>query len=150
MVVRTEKRMVEVFDTTYVANDGTEFKTEFTCLDYEKQLAENAFKAKANELRIPKFDGTYPLDVDGQYISDNHAHTWYQVNTEEDLNTLEDVYGGIGKPCSYPDIVCIETDDYYTDDCWSYWLSDMKKSTVAFWKAFGYEVEFKEGSKDSE
>ena len=143
MEVRTEKRMVEVFDTTYVANDGTEFKTEGSCLEYERKLAEDEHKAKADKFRLVDLDGTYPLDVDAQYINDNHAYTWYQVNSEEDLNTLEDVYGGIGKPCSYPDIVCIETDDYYTDDCWSYWLSDMKKSTIAFWKAFGYEVEFK-------
>ena len=144
MEVRTEKRLVEVFDTTYVANDGTEFKFKGDCLEYENRLVTNELKEKVDKLRLVDLDDTYPIDADGQYISDGKCYTWYQVCDEEDYNILNTLYKNeISKPTNLPEIICIETDgdDYY--DAWDYHLSDMELSTKAFWKNFGYEVEFK-------
>lgn len=144
MVVKTEKRMVEVFDTTYVAVDGTEFKSEGSCLEYEKQLATDELIAKADKLRLVDLDDTYPLDTDGQYVSDCKSFTWYQVCDEEDYNTINALFNNeIAKPTSYPEIICVETEGECYCDVYDYRLSDMEKSTIAFWKNFGYEVEFK-------
>ena len=144
MKIKTERRMVEVFDTTYVALDGTEFKSEGSCLEYERQLETDDLREKADKLRLVDLDGTYPLDTDAQYINDNHSYTWYQVCDEEDYKVLLNLYGDdVVKPETYPEIICVESDEDYGNDVWTYRLSDMMQSTLMFWKNFGYDVAFK-------
>lgn len=144
MYIRTEKRLVEIEDRIYIANDGTEFKTETECVEYEKQLDIVDLRERADKLRLNALDGTYPLDTDAQYINDNHSYTWYQVCDEEDYNVLLNLYGDdVVKPCSYPEIICVEYEEDYGNDVWTYLLSDMMQSTLIFWKNFGYDVSFK-------
>lgn len=139
MVTKEEKRVVEVVDTVYVAVDGTRFKTESACLKYEEEYIKT--QERVESIEINELYDTYPLDTNAQYISENHEYNWYRVSNEDDYNCLVEMYGDdVVRPKAYPDVICIENDIYYKPDMWSYLLSDMMESTIAFWKKQGYDV----------
>ena len=144
MKIRTEKKLVEQLVSTYIANDGKEFSTKIECEAYEEDLNSAQIRAEAEKFEIKELEDTYPLDVDAQYINDNHGFKWYRVNNKEEFNAVDKMYGGdVLEPKTYPEIICIEYDDYYGSDAWTYLLSDMKKATSIFWERHGFEVEFK-------
>lgn len=147
MQIKTEKRVVETYVTTYTAEDGKEFFSEGECKAYERDIKIKELKEKAEQFEIKDLYGTYPLDVDGQQINDNHEYKWYKISSEEDLKILSGLYDeNFVYPITETDIVCIEYDGDYRcyPEAWIYWLSDMKKSTIEFWKSHGFDIEFKE------
>ena len=145
MEIRTEKRMVEQLINTYIAEDGKEFDTRADCENYERELEDAKLRAGAEKFEIKELEDTYPLDVDAQYINDNHGFKWYRVNNKEEFNAVDKMYGGeVIEPKSYPETICVEYDDYYDSDAWTYLLSDMKRATSIFWERHGFDVEFKE------
>ena len=149
MEIRTEKRVIEVEDKIYIAEDGKEFGTQADCMKYEEELQDEKNNAEAEKLELKEFERMYPLDCDGQYINDNHNFTWYKVNNEEEFETVKKVYGSDDWGCieAYPEIICVEYENYWGKDAWSHLLSDMRNATVYFWKRHGFDVEFKEITK---
>ena len=147
MEIRTEKKLVERDVYTYIAEDGKEFDTKVDCENYEREIEDARLRAGAERFEIKELEDTYPLDVDGQYISDNHSYKWYKVKNEEELKVVAEVYNRSddwNKLKAYPEVICVEYDDYWDNDAWMYLLSDMKKATDSFWRKHGFEVEFKE------
>lgn len=145
MEIRTEKRIVEQLINTYIAEDGKEFGTKSECEDYEADLESARLRAGAEKFEIKELEDTYPLDVDGQEIQENHCYKWYRVNNAEELNTVANLYNAdFGEFKTYPQTICVEYEYYHDEFRWIYSLSDMKQSTVEFWKKHGFEVEFKE------
>ena len=147
MKFRTEKRMVEIEKKIYIAFDGKEFGTEEDCRKYEEDIEMEEIKAESENFEIKELGGVYPLDVDAQYINDNHCFRWYKVNSIEEYEAVAKAY-----KCSddwvalrsYPEIICVEYEEHWGDDAWLHILSDMKEATVLFWKKHGFDVEFKE------
>lgn len=147
MEIKTEKRTVEIEETIYIAEDGKEFSSEKECIEYEEELKVKELKAIVDKLEVAKFHELYPLDTCGLCIGENKEYNWYKVNNNNELNTLERYYNK-GETYleqeRFPEIVCVEHDYCYPrEDAWFYLLSNMKKSTIAFWKEFGLDVEFK-------
>ena len=148
MEIRVEKRVVEVEGKIYIAEDGKEFATEIDCMNYEKGLESERLRAGVEKFEIKELEDTYPLDTDGQEIQENHCYKWYRVNNTEELNTVANLYNGdFGEFKTYPQTICVEYEYYHDEFRWIYSLSDMKQSTVEFWKKHGFEVEFKEITK---
>lgn len=147
MEIKTTKRLVEIEDKVYIAQDGKEFATLKDCENYESDLQKNNLLEAIALLELKELENIPPLDTDAQYINDNHDYKWYKVNTAEEYEmvreALEGNWGGWSAPVSYPETFCVELDDYDTESSWIYKLSDMKNSTIAFWQHFGFSVEFR-------
>lgn len=146
MEIRTEKRVMEVEDKIYIAEDGKEFLTEADCRKHEEALEEKKIQAEAEKLELKEID-LYPLDIDAQYVSDGHGFAWYKVSNEEEFEIIARAYNSYddwGTLKSYPEVVCVEYEPYFREDAWLHILSDMRESTVYFWKKHGFDVEFKE------
>ena len=83
--------------------------------------------------------------INSEEKRDDHNYIWYKINNEEELELLRKAYDyRIGQVEQYPEIICIEA-DYYYEDIWDYYLSDMFKYTKWFWEKFGYTVSFEKG-----
>ena len=145
MEIRTEKRIVEQLINTYIAVDGKEFSTKVDCENYERELEDARLRAGAEKFEIKELEDTYPLDTDGQEIQENHCYKWYKVNNAEELNTVAIFHNAdFGEFKTYPQTICVEYEYYHDEFKWVYSLSDMKQSTIEFWKKHGFDVEFKE------
>ena len=145
MEIRVEKRVVEVEDKIYIADDGKEFSTKVDCENYEREIEDARLRAGAEKFEIKELEDTYPLDTNGQEIQENHCYKWYRVNNAEELNTVANLYNGdFGEFKTYPQTICVEYEYYHNEFRWIYSLSDMKQSTIEFWKKHGFDVEFKE------
>ena len=109
MEIRTEKRVIEIEDKIYIAEDGQEFGTRADCERYEDKLQEQKVKAEAKKLELKELD-IYPLDIDAQYISDAHSFAWYKVNNEEEFETILKAYNmdDFGYLKVYPETICVE------------------------------------------
>ena len=144
MEIRTEKRTVEQLINIYIAEDGKEFSTRVHCENYERELEDARLRAGAEKLELKELD-IYPLDIDAQYISDAHSFAWYKVNNAEEFATILKAYNMDDFALKvYPEIICVEHEGTWGRDAWLHKLSDMKESTIYFWKKHGFEVEFKE------
>lgn len=148
MKVKEETRVVEQTVTLYIAEDGTEFVTEYACRRYEEKKNLEKLIEKAENLRIVELDDCLPLTNDG-LINDNNIFKWYRLESKEDFDIVEGAYGSNGhlsKPSTYPEVICVETCGYepYKDDAYNYHLTDCKIMTEEFWKAMGYKVIFEE------
>ena len=146
--MRIKKATIAKVITIYIANDGTEFESEYDCKKYEEELNKNKLRAeriaKAETLRIPELDNVMPLCDEGM-PNENNTYRWYKLETEDDYYALLDIY-----PCyphraeQFPDIVCIENCDCepYSDDAYAYYLSEIKRTTERFWDRLGYKLTF--------
>ena len=152
MEIKTTKRLVEIEDKVYIAQDGKEFATLKECEDYESNLENQSLLEAIALLELKELENLPPLDTDAQYISDNHIFKWYKVNTLEEFEmvrkAIEGNWGGWSAPVSYPETICVEIDDYDPNSTYMYKLSDMKNSTIGFWECFGLSVEFKKGESN--
>lgn len=145
MEIRTEERTIKQLINIYIAEDGREFSTKVDCENYERELEDARLRAGAERFEIKELNDTYPLDTDGQEIQENHCYKWYRVNNTEELNIVANLYNeDFGEFKTYPQTICVEYEYYHDEFRWIYSLSDMKQSTVEFWKKHGFEVEFKE------
>ena len=144
MKIKEETKLVEQKVFTFVAEDGTEFRTESECKDYEtKQFSKYLIEAAA-KLRITELDEHLPLSNDG-LINENNTFRWYKLNNETDFETVNKAYGNsLNVPESYPEIMCVETVGYeaYMDDAYSYDMTTCRTITENFWKKLGYKVTF--------
>lgn len=144
MDTKTEKKMVEVFVTTYVAEDGKEFESEHLCKEYEDRVKNERLKARLDELEIKDMYGLFPIDTQAQYINDTHEYNWYRLSSEADYLILTEMYGDdITRPKSYPEIICVEHDAFYDKDVWAHLLTEMLEDTINFWKKQGYDTKIK-------
>ena len=143
MEVRTEKKLVEQLVNTYIAIDGKEFDNIIDCEDYEKELESAKIRAEAERFEIKELEDTYPLDIDGQEVHENHYYKWYKVTNAKELSAVANLYNTDFGELNYPEIICVEYDYFYDEFRWMYILSEMKKATICFWERHGFDVEFK-------
>lgn len=147
MEIRTEKKLVEIMQTTniYIAEDGKEFDNKIDCENYEKELESAKLRAEAEVFELKEIEDVYPLDAQGKEVPENHCYKWYKVNNAEELNSVANLYNAdFGEFKTYPQTICVEYDYYYDKYKWIYTLSDMQRQTIEFWKKHGFDVEFKE------
>lgn len=144
MKIKEETKIIEQKIITYVADDGTEFRTESECKDYEvKQFSKYLIEA-AEKLRIPELDEYLPLSNDG-LMNENNTFRWYKLNNETDFEIVNKAYGNsLNTPESYPEVMCVETvgDEAYMDYAYNYNMETCKKITENFWKELGVKVTF--------
>lgn len=143
MEIRVEKKIIEVEETVYIAEDGTEFKSETECNNYETKIKEIAIKEKASTLEIKDLFGVKPLL--NTNLSEGHNFNWYKLETEEDAAVVSMLYfcnETSIKSDAYPVIVCIESDDYYNLDTFVYYLPVIKQHTEDFWQKLNISVDF--------
>ena len=138
--VTKEMQTVITKQTVYVAEDGTEFRERHECLDYEWRKFKKPLLAKLQ--RAEKADGL--SNFSNSYTSDDYDYTWYKINTQEDADIIEEVYGisvEVGK------WVCIEdtNDDYYDST-----LEDGLEYVKKLLDALGYEFEVREKGGDAD
>lgn len=145
MDVKKTRRVIEQEDITYVAFDGTEFKSEGACLDYEKEVERKHVESEAQKLEIKELKNKFPLDINASGIDTEYTYKWFKINNENEFSLLQQAYrlNGFGKPNTYPQILCVEVDEVWNNSNFLYRLSDMKKNTISFWEDFGLVVEFK-------
>jgi len=143
MKINKEIKMVKQEVTTYIAEDGQVFSTEFDCLKHEEELEKKRRIEEAEKLRIEKLDNMIPINYDG-LPNDNNCFNWYKLNTKEDFETLIEAYrnGNLEEPENFPTLYCVETCGYepYEDESYSYDLVTCKTCTEKFWETLGYKV----------
>ena len=129
LIEKTEK--VEHKVTYYVAEDGTEFKHSYDCEKYEMTILEEKLagitQCKARE-DYPPFDG-------GDH-SEWCKYRWVYPRDENDIELLNELFGGIGND-DIGEWLCIEDtgDDFY--------VTPLKNSTMYATKlldGLGYEI----------
>lgn len=144
MKIKEEIKIVEQKVITYVSEDGTEFRTESECKDYETKKFVKNFIEAAEKLRITELDEHLPLSNDG-LMNENNTFRWYKLENETDFEIVNKAYrNSLVVPESYPEIMCVETVGYeaYMDDAYSYDMTTCKKITESFWKKLGVKVTF--------
>lgn len=138
-----------------MADDGTEFKIEAQCLQYEKQCERKKYFEKEKEIRMQDLDGQTPLG--GGEETEYHNYIWYKLRSEKDIELLESLYNRLNVPhmTSFPAIICLEIydenydeDGWYDGDAWVTTLDDVKLATREFWKNFGYHISFKKADEN--
>lgn len=143
MKINKEIKMVKQEVTTYIAEDGQVFSTEFDCLKHEEELEKKRRIEEAEKLRIEKLDNMIPINYDG-LPNDYNCFNWYKLNTKEDFETLIEAYrnGNLEEPENFPTLYCVETCGYepYEDESYSYDLVTCKTCTEKFWETLGYKV----------
>ena len=146
MEIRTKTRMVEEEVRTYIACDGTEFSFESECLRYEEKLRREESIDKIQELRIDNLNDLMPLTNDG-YTEEHYIYTWFEIEDEEDYENLKAAFTGNNFPdeLSYPEKVCVETNNEYDYDADSYLytLNGVIENAKDFFEKFGLEMELR-------
>lgn len=138
MIKKDKIVLVEQRTQVFVADDGTEFRRQEDCENYEREQRVNLVE----HLKISEIEDTVPISSDD--FREDHSFHWYKVNNEEEFNLLNVAYDNIlSEPTVYPEIFCIE--EGYDGDVWDYCLSDMFEYTKRFWELLGYTVSFQKG-----
>ncbi len=140
--VKEETKSIEQKIISYIADDGTEFKTEKECKGYEQKKIFKELIEAAEKLRIAELDEQMPLSDDG-LMNENNTFRWYKLKNKEDFETVDKAYGNaLREPKIYPEVMCVETCGYeaYMDDAYSYDMTTCKEITENFWKKLGYKV----------
>lgn len=136
--MREERReqVVQVKEViVYVACDGTEFKHQRDCLNYEWEKIKKPMLEKLH--RCKEADGI--PNCNGGYVSDYNDYEWYFVRNKEDVDILNDVYyAGLGEN-DIGEWVCIEIDE--ESDTWYTTASDGIKYATDLLTKLGYKVE---------
>lgn len=148
---RSEERVVTNKYTVYIAEDGTEFDNQKACEKHEIYSAIDKVSEEVEPLEMD-FCAT-PLNYDG--YADEEYCRWFKVNDDEDYQKLLNYYRTrtenevvIDKPLSYPSVICVSEDGWYSDpyeseNAFGYTLDDMKNVAKEFFGHFGIEVSFK-------
>lgn len=143
MKIRTEVKMVKKEIKIYVADDGTEFNSNVECAKYEAELKREKLLEAAKSLEIEDLDNELPINTDG-LPNENNYFTWYKIKDAEDFEIVDNLYNNSLQTLdSYPEIICVETDNWDNDSAWMVKLTDCKRDTEDFWLHLGYEVTFK-------
>jgi hypothetical protein len=128
MKIKEEKKIIEQTITTYVAEDGKEFKIEKECKDYEKSLLNKELENKLNSIKQISY--TPPVaDTDHNYV-------WFYITSQEDVNTINEYYNSLGSyndieinvaafPCWYG------IEEGYDNDVWEVGTLEDYKNNVA-------------------
>ena len=93
MKVNKEKKVIEQVITTYIADNGKEFKTEKECVDYEQLLLRKELENRLNSI---KQANCIPPVADS-----DHDYVWFYITKQEDIDTIESYYNSIS---SYNDV----------------------------------------------
>lgn len=143
--VRERQRIVR--ESVYIAEDGKEFDNIADCRRYEENLNRKVvFDYIDNTYRVPELDDQIPIDSDASF-SEFSIYRWYKVNNKEELAKIEEAYGEPvhnSDNLTYPTYICVETEDEeYNGQPYFYTLDEAMRVTRAFFKNFGWKVEFK-------
>lgn len=110
-----EKKTKTIIKDIFIANDGTEFNNEDSCIDYEREMEqENLEKKVEKELGI-KTQADFPAMLNLRY---NHEYKLFLIKNEQDLDlfiktyeywfTNLETYWQVNKETFvYPNILCI-------------------------------------------
>lgn len=125
----------------FVADDGTEFKTQHECEDYEIAQLENKL-AKIEQCLLA--ENCAPFD--GAEHTENCSFVWYRPKSREDLDLLEKRYADqtfgdelLGK------WICVDDDG--CGSSWVYCLSDSIAYAQNMLKSFGYKSIIAKGNE---
>lgn len=143
--VREQQRIVR--ESVYIAEDGKEFDNIADCRRYEESLNRKVgFDFIDKEYRIPELDDQIPIHSDASF-SGFSTYRWYKVNNKEELTKIEEAYGEPvydSDDLIFPTYICMETEDeHYNGQPYHYTLDETMRDTRAFFKNFGWKVEFK-------
>jgi hypothetical protein len=87
MKIKEEKKVIEQVITTYVAEDGKEFKIEIECKDYEKSLLNKELENKLNSIK--QINYTPPV------ADSDHNYVWFYITNQDEVNTINKYYNSI-------------------------------------------------------
>lgn len=111
-----EVKIKEITKTVYVANDGTEFNSEESCTDYEREKEQENLEREVEEkLGIKTTNADFPSMLNLRY---NHEYKLFLIKNERDLDlfiktyeywfTKLETYWEVNKETFvYPDVLCI-------------------------------------------
>lgn len=136
-----EKREV----THYVAEDGTEFKTEKDCLNYE--VGKNREKLLSDFEKIERADLNMAPPGLSYVDTERYDYIWFRPKDKCELDVLNKYFGLKFPEKCIGDWVGVEVEGNYddydslsSDDCWTL---DYKGAFIAakeFFEALGYKV----------
>lgn len=87
----TETVMTPIEHTTFVAEDGTTFQNEWSCRDYELDIATRALTARADVVWNDAAEGWSPFSSDADGYGDSNF-VWFKALTKDGLEAVAQAY----------------------------------------------------------
>ncbi|MCX4256449.1 MAG: hypothetical protein OSJ54_05930 [Oscillospiraceae bacterium] len=137
--VVTEKREV----LRYVADDGTEFKNEKDCQNYETRINRENLLAALEKIERADLNmappGTSYVDTE------RYSYVWFRPQNRQEINTINAYFGLNFDEKHIGDWIGVEVEGDYDDydnssDCWTLDYREGYVATKEFFEALGYKV----------
>lgn len=128
------KCVVEKTDLIFIAEDGKEFRDEYSCKAYEQDLKRRAFEEELEKFEIKEARDYIPPSVDASDCSDYY---WYRVQNNQQRELLNKRYNVDLDPI-YPDVICIE--EYAPGEGYYYRAGSLMLEIKDLWSKLGYDV----------
>lgn len=136
-------RVEEVITRNYIANDGTAFKNEAECREYEEDRITEVLESYSKGC----FEDLPPInycseDYGTEY---NSKYYWFEVNDRIKLYEITSAFGLQieAQNISVPTFICIRQ-DFNFNKFVLYGLDEIKANAKTYFKWFGLDVEFNE------
>lgn len=141
MKISENVEMVKQIVKTYIAEDGKEFSNERDCKNYETNLQLEKQLEEIKPLLIHKDDF---IPCNGSENYEGHLYRWYKVESQDQLNKVNELYNTGFEAANFPEFINIEQAEEFDFDSYGTTLTDCKEYVTRFFsEGFGIKVTFK-------
>lgn len=141
MKTELRKRIVEKSDLIFIADDGTEFRDEYSCKRYEAGI--DPVKSKVESMVILPSMSYKPFAWGAVWSRSDENCIWYKVKTQEDLDLLAKYACAETMDIEYTgEVVCLCGKDTKERPLTIVGLKDIFVEIEWFAREFGYDVVF--------
>ncbi len=145
------KKMIpkRIVTEVFIADDGTEFNSEYECDRYERKAAERTLRK-----RIEDWEYDFSGCLDRPYLSyvndDCYEYMWFLIDSEEKKQVLSECFHiDLESVPVYNDseetmdiinsIICVENESW-DGDSWLYLFSELLEDMRSHLDAFGLKI----------
>lgn len=138
------KKMIpkRIVTEVFIAEDGTEFNSEYECARYERTSAERVLRKRIEDWEYD-FSGCLSRPYIDYVNEDAYEYFWFLIDSEEKKRVLSEVFSvdldNVPISNKTDSIVCIESEGW-DGDAWVYRFSGILQDMKSHLAAFGLKI----------